>query len=130
MLALSQPQAAISQLPKKPISVDQAKKLVLAALTLKTRSLPGFGLELEHDSGPEYADYYNFMGDWDGAEGGSAMLGFYAVDPETGDVFSGTVGCYEISTTALRKLQKEFRYQIGLSAETYKKIKKKGPLCQ
>jgi hypothetical protein len=58
------------------------------------------------------------------------VIGNYAVDPSTGDVWSATSSCDELSTHALRRLQTKIRARIGLSDAEYKRIKSKGPLCE
>ena len=121
---------SIAQCANRPrnVSADQAKNLLLEALPLKTRHLPKFGL----DGGlaPDRPRFYFFSATWAGFPNGSAVIGNYAVDASTGDVFSTTVECEEISTPSLRKLQAEIRKRIGLSDSEYHKIKSKGPLCQ
>lgn len=110
---------------RRKVSVDEAEKLVLEALPLKTRHLPKFGLERY----PEEKGYYFFSAMWAGEPNGSVIIGHYAVDPSTGDVWSATEECKEESTPALRKLQAKVRLRIGLSDSEYHKIKRKGPLC-
>jgi hypothetical protein len=107
------------------VSLDEAKSLVLEALPLKTRQLPKFGLEVHLDQDSFY--YVSAM--WAGVPNGSVMIGNYAVDSRTGDVWSATTECEEESTPALRKLQAKVRLRIGLSDSEYHKINGKGPLC-
>lgn len=57
-----------------------------------------------------------------------SVIGNYAVDSSTGDVWSATE-CEEESTPELRKLQANVRLRIGLSDSEYHKIKRKGPVC-
>lgn len=110
------------------VSVDEAKSLVIAATPPKTRKLPKFEVDLENEGVP-VGEYYTLDAVWAGLPDGSMMIGSYAVDPLTGDVFDTAIECDELSTPELRKLQARIRSQIGLSDSEYHKIKKKGPLC-
>jgi len=109
------------------ISVDEASKLVAAALPAKTRHLSHFGVDQYQD--PSFPEFYFFMATWAGLPNGSAVIGNYAVDPATGDVWSA-VQCVEETSATLRKRQAALRSLVGLDASEYKKIKKKGPLCE
>ncbi len=128
IITLLMPAIAQSGDRPKTISVDEAEKLVLATIPSKTRHLPKFGLDQYQD--PNSKDYYFFVALWQGAPNGSAVIGHYAVDPSTGDVWGATAECDKKGTPALRKLQAKIRAQLGLSNIEYQKIKKKGPLCE
>ena len=109
------------------LTVYEARNLVLAALPSKTTHLPKFGVDQYQDK--NLPRFYFFEALWEGAPNGSAVIGHYAVDSSTGDVFSAITTCDEKSTPALRKLQAKVRLRIGLSDSEYHKIKTKGPLC-
>jgi hypothetical protein len=99
----------------------------MAALPLKLKQLPAFQIELYVNPSSHRFDFFQAI--WAGTPNGSVIVGQYAVDPETGDVFNAVVGCSELSTSALRKLQDKARAQLGLSDARYHKIKSNGPLC-
>jgi hypothetical protein len=109
------------------LSANQEKQLVMAALPLKLKQLPAFELEPYVDPSSHRFDF--FQATWAGTPNGSVIVGHYAVDPKTGDVFDAVVGCSELSTPALRKLQDKDRAQLGLSDARYHKIRSNGPLC-
>ncbi len=109
------------------VSMEEAKELVFKALPLKMRRLPKFSLDGGLDS--DHPGFYFIAAMWEGFPNGSAVIGHYAVDASTGDVFSATVSCDEMSNHAIRKLQAKIRKRIGLSDAEYHKIKGKGPLC-
>jgi len=111
----------------RTLSLEEAKKLVLEALPRKARSLPKLSLEGGLDSA--YPGFYIFSAMWAGPPDGSVVIGSYAVDSSTGDVFDPASECTEISTPALRKLQEKLRSRIGLSDSAYQKIKGRGPMC-
>ena len=112
----------------RAVSVDEAATLVSAALPSKLRHLPKFGLE-EYQDGHS-PKFYFFTAYWAGAPNGSMVIGNYAVDSSTGDVWNAVTECDEQSTPALRKLQRTLRARIGLTDAEYKRIKSKGPLCE
>jgi hypothetical protein len=111
----------------RPLSVDEARTLVSAALSPKIKHLPKFVLEQFQDrNSPQF---YFFTAYWAGVPNGSMVIGNYAVDLSTDDVWNAVSECDEQSTPALRKLQRSIRAQIGLSDSEDKRIKNKGPLC-
>ena len=112
----------------RSVSLEQATALVVAALPTKTKQLPEFGIEQFGED--QHSQFYFLTAYWQGAPNGSMIIGNYAVDPSTGDVWDAVMECSELNTRALRKLQKRIRREIGLSDSEYKKIKSKGLLCQ
>jgi hypothetical protein len=114
-----------------PMTVKEAKAMALAVLPSKTKKLPGFSLELDDSEKQGVPKYYVFMAVWAGAPGGSAVIGFYAVDPGTGDVWDANVWSTDaLSTPLLRQLQSRFRRHIGLTAAGYQRIRRGCPLCE
>ena len=111
----------------RTVLLDEAKDLVIQGLPSTTRHLPKFGLLQYEDR--NFPQFYFFTAYWSGAPNGSVIIGHYAVDKSTGDVWDAVMECDEISTPALRKLQAEIRRRIGLSDSGYQKIKRKGPMC-
>jgi hypothetical protein len=65
-----------------------------------------------------------------GPPNASVVVGNYAVDPHTGDVFSATLGCDEEKSKNLRALQTRIRAILRLSRSKYQRLKTKGPLCE
>jgi len=60
---------------------------------------------------------------------GSAHVGFYVIDPRTGDMWDAVSECGEITSQEIRRLQRGYRKQLGLSAREYSKIRRRGPMC-
>ncbi len=118
----------ISPAPDKPrlVSRVEAEHLVLALLPTSTKQLPQFGLNRYYD--PDFPRFYFFSVMWAGRPGGSAVIGHYAVDSLTGDVWNA-VGCFEESNASLKKLQSRVRVRMGLSQSVYGKIKSRQPPC-
>lgn len=106
----------------------QARTLVLAALSPQQRALPG--LEAIEDEQPVTSGFRFYTVTWKGLPNGSVVVGNYAVDPRTGDVFSSTRECEEETNPRLAAVQARVRAEIHLSASAYRQLKTKGPLCE
>src|SRR6185437_3266595 len=63
----------------RTLSTDQAKALVLAALSSAQRRLPK--LEVRPDEGQSSPRFMFFTVSWEGLPDGSVIVGNYAVDP-------------------------------------------------
>jgi hypothetical protein len=118
--------AAWSAEPSK-ITISQAKELVLASLTAQQRQLPKLMVGPYNESDASRFWFYTVT--WAGLPKGSVVVGNYAVDPITGDVFSATASCAELHTKKLQPLQEKTRAALHLSKEEYQRLKTKGPLC-
>lgn len=110
------------------ITVAQAQGLVLKALTAEQKRLPGLGAQQYQD--PNSSRFFFFTVTWAAGPGQSVVVGNYAVDPYTGDVWSAVVGCEELRNRALQVLQGRVRQSLGLSEAQYRRLKTKGPLCE
>jgi len=111
------------------LTVAQARALVLAALTPQQRRLPKLGAESD-DAPRSPSTFLYFTVVWEGTPTGSVVVGNYAVDPRTGDVFSSTIACHEEKNQQLRTLQARARATLHLAATDYRRLKTKGPLCE
>lgn len=118
---------AVGPSPSK-IDADQAKALVIASLTPKERRLPSLGTDPYND--PNSSKFLFFTVTWAGTPNGSVVVGNYAVDPYTGDVFSATMACQEEKNKHLEALQRQVRATLHLTQTEYQKLKTKGPLCE
>lgn len=78
---------------------------------------------------PNTTKFLFFTVTWAGTPNGSVVVGNYAVDPHTGDVFSATIGREEVKNKSLEALQRRVRATLHLSDAEYQKLKTKGPLC-
>ena len=118
--------AAQKQDSQLRVTDEEARKLVLTALPSSAKQLPKFGLEGGLDS--RDPRFYLFTAYWEGAPNGSMVIGNYAVDTSTADVWNAAMACQELSTPVLRRIQKEVRSRIGLSQSQYRKVKRRCPL--
>ena len=85
--------------------------------------LPGFELDREKTLN----GYVTYEGVADTP--GSVHVGFYVVDPRTGDVWDGVSACGEIKSAELQALKLKLRSHIGLSEHRYLQIRRRGPMC-
>ncbi len=108
----------------RKLTVEEGRALVLAAIDPRTTKLPHFGIDQSHDKySPEF---YHF--DVTAETGGSPVIGFYAVDPITADIWNGVL-CERISSSRIHKVQTALRAKIGLSSAEYKEKRRPGPMC-
>lgn len=119
--------ANASDYPKPMVTPAQAKALVLASVTADQKRLPRLGTEQYNDPNSRFMF---FTVTWAGAPNGSVVVGNYAVDPYTGDVWSAVASCDEESNQELRTLQSRIHASLGLSHSEYIRLKTKGPLCE
>jgi hypothetical protein len=120
--------ASAADHPDRTITAGQARALVLASLTPEQKQLPSLGADPYKD--PNTSKYLFFTVSWAGTPNGSVVVGNYAVDTHTGDVFSATVGCEEERNKSLQALQRRIRASLHLSQAEYQRLKTKGPLCE
>lgn len=111
----------------RKLTIGQGRTLVLASLTAQQRRLPS--LEADPYNDP-HSKFFFYTVTWAGTPNGSVVVGNYAVDPRTGDVFSATMACDEIKNTKLEALQRQVRSTLHLTEAEYQKLKTKGPLCE
>ena len=121
--------AMASGAAERKITVAQARLLVMASLTAQQRRLPKVGADFG-DSDNASPKFWIFTVTWEGLPQGSVVVGIYAVDPYTGDVFIATSECDEVKNKRLEHLQAQVRAKLHLSQSEYQKLKTKGPLCE
>lgn len=109
------------------ITPTEAQNLVLASLTAREKRLPGVGLD--SDGKLDSSGFLFFTVVWASGPKDSVVVGNYAVDPRTGDVWSATSSCLEKSNRKLRAIQRHLRVELGLTDTDYKRLKTRGPLC-
>jgi len=108
---------------QRKLSLEEAYNLVNTYLG---------GCENKHCSlinwmNPDFPEFYAFEALND-QRTGSANIGFFFVDPRTGDVWNGVI-CEQFQSPPLRKLQQAIRNRIGLTDEHYRTIRTEGPMC-
>ena len=118
ILATAVPTSAIPSASPRTLSEEQMRGLAIdgarvwAPRTLKV----GFSFE-RHDEGG-----YAYFEEW--ASVGQGVAGRYAIDPRTGDIWNAYGDCRPLSSPEIRRLQRKFRRQLGLSPTQYLKIRR------
>ena len=125
MLVLTIGQTKSVDRPPRVVTEKEAKALLNAALPSYAHRLPGLGFEPCNDSGR----FCNITVTWAAPAKSSVVVGNYAVDLSTGDVWSAVVSCSELNTPNLRRLQRQVHRRLGLTQSEYRRIKSHGPLC-
>jgi hypothetical protein len=107
----------------------QAESLVIASPSNRQKRLPG--IQTDQFKEAEFPRYLFFTVVWAPPEKwvGSVVVGNYAVDLETADVWSATTSCKVESNRRLRSLQQRLRLDLGLTDTEYRQLKTNGPLC-
>ena len=126
IIAFSVSSACATGASPNKIDLAQAKALVMASLTTKERRLPSLAVDPDDDPSSKF---FFVSVTWAGTPNGSVVVGNYAVDPYTGDVFSATMACHEEKNKRLDALQRQVRATLHLTQAEYQKLKTKGPLC-
>jgi hypothetical protein len=119
--------ANAGDLTEHKVTLEQARTLIIEALTPQQRHLPK--IEVEQYASPSPSRFLFFTVTWAGTTNGSVVVGNYAVDPFTGDVWSAVTSCEEETNRGLRLLQARLRSALHLSQSQYRQLKTKGPLC-
>jgi hypothetical protein len=104
------------------LSPDEQKRLVMAGLSEARRRLPGLEIRALGPD-PQYPRLAEYM-----VARPAAVLGYFDVDPRTGDVFQAT-GCGRVSTPGLDRLQQAARARLRLTPGAYARLRVKGPYC-
>ena len=111
--------------PVARITIDQARKLVMAALPHEMASLPG--LYLDYYSIPDCTDFYYFAVLWrNPMPEGSNLSAHIAVDSLTCEVWDPFLA-KRYESPKLKKLQKSMRELLGLSDADYQKLRERYP---
>ncbi len=109
----------------RDLNVGEARKLIEAAVGGRVRNLPGFTLEINNND--NVPGFLNFDATFDNPHG-SPVVGFYAVNQVTGEVWKLVI-CRKVDSAELRRLQTNLHKQLQISAEELKQSWGKAP-CQ
>jgi hypothetical protein len=110
----------------RDLSVEEGRQLVIQALEPAQRKLRG--LEARMPKRTQIPEFYKFEVQWDNPTPGSVVVGSFAVNRVTGDVWE-LAFCERKKSQELARLQESLRKKIGLSAEELKRLTEKAP-CQ
>lgn len=107
--------------PQQKISEEEARKLVYEVVKIHNPSA-----ELTSTPRDDDPDFYFFAASWANPVG-SPIIGYFAVNPWTGDVWDS--GCRRLKSPSLRKLQESIRKPLRLNKKMYKELHAKMPIC-
>lgn len=108
----------------RDLTTAEGRELVMEALEPEARKLPRLAIELEDRKVP---GFHEFAVTWDNPNG-SVIVGFFAVNQATGDVWKLVV-CRRIESADLRRLQDTLRKRIALGRGELVRLRDKAP-CQ
>jgi hypothetical protein len=116
-----------SGVKRRNLTLEEASGLVYAYLksagcTKNTCSVDQIG------DAPYFPALYSFSATWPNPHG-SPVLGYFKVDPRTGDLWNGVI-CGGFTSPSLVRLQRVIRNRIVLSDEEYKKTPNNAPMCE
>jgi hypothetical protein len=115
-----------SESKRRNVTLEEASDLVYAYLESGGCTKNSCSVDRIHDA--DWPAFYSFQAMWPNPYG-SPNLGYFKVDPRTGDVWNGVI-CGGFTSPSLVKLQQAIRKRIGLSDEEYRKTPKNAPMCE
>lgn len=104
------------------INVQSAREL--AYLAVKDHNL---GVTLTEAPRPLDPDFYYFGATWPNPSG-SPVIGYFAVNPWTGDVWDAN-GCTRYTSKELNVAQKAIRKRSRIEGQDYSRLRARRPLC-
>jgi hypothetical protein len=105
---------------RRDVTLEEANELMTALF----RDRGASGSSLEEYEVKDYPEFQFFQ-----AMGHDPLRHIhYAVDRKTGEVWSGVV-CENLTSPSLNKLQNAIRNRIGLTPDEFRKVRRRGPLC-
>jgi hypothetical protein len=124
VLLAAQLLAPPSVAPAVSITLKEARQLIYLALPKETLKLPH--LSVDSYESRYIKDFFFFEVTWENPQPGSVVIGHYAVDRETAEVWN-SISCKRISTSSLRERQSSIRKRLGLSGEEYHRLLLRSP---
>ncbi len=108
------------------VSEDLAHTLARSTLTVSARRLPGMRFDREKASHPD--GFYWFEVTANVPDEASPLLGYFAVNKATGDVWN-PVQCRKLTSVAIRHFQEQLRLKRKISATEFRRLSGEAP-CQ
>src|SRR5579871_704398 len=110
---------------QRTIGIRTAEKMVREALITLNLNGPSVRIEpFRYDYAPEF---YAFMAWWPNPNG-NPLIGYYAVNPWTGDVWD-IIGCRSIASVVINKQRELIWKKSKLIAEAEETLHQKSPAC-
>lgn len=108
------------------VSEEEAHTLAVSTLTANARHLPGMRFDREKAPHPE--GFYWFEVTANVPDEASPLLGYFAVNKTTGDVWN-YVQCRKLTSPAVRHFQEQLRQKGEISEAEFHRIAEQAP-CQ
>ncbi len=115
----------VVQARTRDLNEAEGRELAITALDPSARRLPKLRLDVYQDPRAPAPDFYQFEITWDNPNG-SPMIGHFAVNRSTGDVWKLVV-CRRMDSADLKRLQRSMRKRIGLSPKQLRELGAKAP---
>jgi hypothetical protein len=114
-----------SSLSGREITMKVARGLVHEALVVIGQNAPSVSIvPFRYDYAPEFL---SFEALWPNP-GGSGLIGYFAVNPQTGDIWEIN-GCYKITSAKIRTMQTSIRKHSQLTPRDERALHEKTPAC-
>lgn len=108
------------------VGEEEAHTLAVSTLTANARHLPGMHFDREKAPHPEGFYWFEVTANVPGEV--SPLLGYFAVNKTTGDVWN-FVQCRKLISTAIQHFQERLRQKEAISAADFQRIADEAP-CQ
>jgi hypothetical protein len=109
-------------LPPRRVNIDDARMLVYEAI--KKESAGAELIESPRDFDP---DFYFFTASWPNPAG-SPIVGYFAVNPLTADVWDAWT-CKRMASASLKRLQRVVRRRLGIGGGEFHRLSLREPMC-
>ena len=109
----------------RDLTESETRQLVMQALDSSARKLPKLAVDPYTDAKSPVPNFYEFSVTWDNPNG-AVVVGFFAVNRATGDVWKLVV-CSKVESAHLRRLQAALRRRIKLREDEFRKLKDEAP---
>jgi hypothetical protein len=119
---LSAPAKLHGQEATPAVTEKTAHELAESTLTAEARQFSG--MRFDREQGPHVAGFYWFEVTADVPDGASPLLGYFAVNKVTGDVWA-PVPCEKLTSPEIRRLQRRLRGQAD--AKDFHEASKRAP---
>jgi hypothetical protein len=113
---------ASAQPPERRIGIGEARELAYEAVKAHNP-----GATLTNSPRAFDPDFYFFTATWPNPTG-SPIIGYFAVNPWTGDVWNAA-GCEHPTSKSIEKLQQEIRRRSHFKREEYERLRARKPIC-
>ena len=106
-----------------PVTIDQNEAASLVREAIKSQ---GHTIALDPESRKDDPGFFFFGATWPNPSG-SPVIGYFAVNRQTGDVWDE--GCRPVHSPSLTARQEKYRRNMHLSGDAYRALAGTAPIC-